>query len=153
MNATIRLGLTSVLLMLAGGLTAYAPAAFAQTSLIRNVGIPGRCLAVRDLDNYVRNVSCNASDSKQIWTQVPVASGVFLIRNAATGRCVASAVYGGGLQARACDSTLGTHRWRRSGTSGAAFFQSVASSKYLYALATGSVTTSSQPVGQSTWAY
>lgn len=152
MNATIRLGLTSVLLMVAGGLSAYAPAAFAQTSLIRNVGIPGRCLAVRDLDNYVRNVACNASDSRQIWTQVPLAGGYFALRNAATGRCVASAVYAGGLQARACDYSLWTHQWLRT-ASGTTYFQSRASGFYLNALATGSISTSRSTVGTALWQY
>jgi hypothetical protein len=152
MNATIRLGLTSVLLMLAGGLTAYAPAAFAQTSLIRNVGIPGRCLAVRDIDIYVRNESCRAGDPRHMWTQVALPGGFIALRNAATGRCVASAVYGGGLQARACDYTLWTHQWRRTAT-GTTYFQSRASGFYLNAFATGMVSTSRATGGTALWQY
>jgi secreted trypsin-like serine protease len=42
MNATIRLGLSSVLLMVAGGFASYAPVAAAQISQIKNVSIDAR---------------------------------------------------------------------------------------------------------------
>jgi hypothetical protein len=152
MNATIRLGLTSVLLMVAGGLSAYAPAAFAQTSMIVNTSLVGRCLAVRDIDIYVRNESCRAGDARHMWTQVALPGGFVALRNVATGRCVASAGYPGGLQHRVCDYTLWTHQWRRTAT-GTTYFQSRASGFHLNALATGSVSTSRATPGTALWRY
>jgi hypothetical protein len=155
MNATIRLGLSSVLLMVAGGLSAYAPAAFAQTSQIRNVGITGRCLTYVDLggtSHYARNATCNAGDAKQIWTQVPVGGGYFLLKNVATGRCLASAQTAQGLNIRACDPTLWTHQWQRTAT-GTTFFKSRAAGRYLFALAGGGVGISVSTGSVQTWQY
>ena len=155
MNATIRLGLSSVLLMVAGALSAYAPAASAQTSQIRSVGVPGRCLTYVDYGDtrhYAFTQTCNAGDAKQIWTQVPLAGGYILIKNVATGRCLASAQTAQGLNIRSCDPALWTHQWQRTAT-GTTFFRSRASGRFLFASAGGHVGIATSTGAVSTWQY
>jgi hypothetical protein len=152
MKATIKLGLSSVLLMVAGGLAAYAPAAFAQTSQIKNVGIPGRCLAVRLTDNAARNENCTGA-ANQLWTQVAVSGGVVL-QNVGTGLCLLSTQQPstGALIAVPC-SFATTQQWQRIGT-GTVRFRAVSGGRYLNAIVSGSVSTSvSGTVGTSGWQY
>ncbi len=92
MNATMRLGLSSVLLLLlAGGLAAYAPAASAQVAPLKNTGT-GDCLAVNTITGVAITQVCGTS-GVQIWAQVNTGSG-FLIKNIVNGNCLTNTVTG-----------------------------------------------------------
>ena len=109
MNATMRLGLSSVLLLLAGGLAAYAPAASAQVAPLKNTG-NGRCLAVSTTTNVANTQVCGTS-GLEIWAQVNTGSG-FLIKNVVTGNCLNNTVTGT-ITTTPCSPAIANQRWLR----------------------------------------
>ncbi len=153
MNATMKLALSSVLLMLAGGLAAYAPAASAQATTLKNTG-NGRCLAtIVTSGAAVTQVCSGAAINPQLWTQTNTGSG-FLIRNTFTGRCLDSNV-AGNVFTSTCNSTIASQRWLRLNIGPTtARFRSSASGLFLQSTPTGAVlsgpgSTSSLQI----WAY
>jgi hypothetical protein len=152
MNATIRLGLSSVLLMLAGGLAAYAPAASAQTSTLQNTG-NGRCLAGNALGAVGTQNCFGAAIIPQVWAQINTGSS-FLIRNTVTGRCLDSNA-AGSVFTSPCNSTIATQRWVRLNTSATtARFRSVGTNRYLGSSSTGAVFTNATAAGAPfVWRY
>lgn len=83
MNTVMKLGLSSVLLLIAGGLLAYTPTASAQATQMKTVN--GRCL-YQNSDLSVIATSCLGS-ALHLWHQVKVSSS-YELRNAATGHCI-----------------------------------------------------------------
>ena len=150
MNATIRLGLSSVLLMVAGGLAAYAPAALAQTSPLKNTG-NGRCLA-SNAAGAVLTQTCSGA-SLQVWAQVNTGSG-FLIRNLANGRCLDNNA-AGSVFTSPCNSASATQRWVRVNASAtAARFRSVGTNRYFGSSPAGAIISSFTPSGAPfVWQY
>jgi hypothetical protein len=143
MNATIRLGLSSVLLMVAGGLAAYAPAASAQTSTLKNAQ-NGRCLAANSTGVTVTQVCSGAAIYPQVWTQIPSGSA-FLIRNAVNGRCLDNNA-AGNVFTSPCNSASPTQRWVRVNASAtAARFRSVGTNRYFGSSSTGAIVTTFTP--------
>jgi hypothetical protein len=135
MNATMKLGLSSVLLILAGGLAAYAPAASAQVAPLKNAG-NGRCLAVSTTGDALTQ-PCGTSSS-QIWAQTNTGSG-FLIRNTFTGRCLDNNG-AGNVFTSTCNSAIASQRWLRVNVGPtAARFRSVATGRYLDSTGPGAV--------------
>lgn len=131
MNTAMKLGVSSLLLSLAAGLAAFAPAASAQstsTGLIRNAA-HGGCLTVSSTGLAIFQ-ACNGSAVQQ-WTQINLGSHV-LLRNAATGRCLDTLASGATVFSSACNGNVGSQRWSRFfvGT-GAARFQSAVSPRFL----------------------
>lgn len=113
MNATMRLGLSSVLLICAGGLAAYAPAASAQVAPLKNTG-NGRCLAVNTTGGAITQ-ACNGTAAIQKWSQTNTGSG-FLIKNALTGRCLDSNA-AGAVFTSACNAANPSQRWLKQNIS------------------------------------
>jgi Cytolethal distending toxin A/C domain len=152
MNATIRLGLSSVLLMLAGGLAAYAPAASAQTSTLKNTG-NGRCLATNGSGATLTQICSGAVINPQVWAQVNTGSG-FLIRNIGTGRCLDNNA-AGNVFTSPCNAASATQRWVRLNTSArAARFRSIGTNRYFGSSSTGAVISSFTPSGALfVWQY
>jgi hypothetical protein len=153
MNATIRLGLSSVLLMLAGGLAAYAPAASAQTTTLKNTG-NGRCLAENVVPaTAVTQVCSGAAINPQVWSQINTGSG-FLIRNTFTGRCLDNNP-AGSVFTSPCNSTVRSQLWRRLNTSvTTARFISIGTTRYLESTAAGAVFSNPAPGGSlQIWAF
>jgi hypothetical protein len=152
MNATIRLGLSSVLLMVAGGLAAYAPAALAQTSTLKNAG-NGRCLAGNAVGAVVTQICSGAAINPQVWAQVNTGSG-FLIRNTATGRCLDNNA-AGAVFTSPCNASSPTQRWVRVNASAtAARYRSVGTNRYFGSSSTGAIVTSFSPSGTPfIWQY
>ena len=152
MNTTIRLGLSSVLLMLAGGLTAYAPAASAQTSTLKNTG-NGRCLASNAVGAVGTQICSGAAINPQVWTQINAGSS-FLIRNTGTGRCLDSNA-AGNVFTSPCNAASATQRWVRLNTSTTmARFKSVGTNRYLGSSSTGAVFTNATAAGAPfVWQY
>ena len=138
MNVTIRLGLSSVLLMLAGGLAAYAPAASAQTTTLKNAG-NGRCLATNAASGAALTQLCSgAAINPQIWNQINTGSG-FLIKNTVTGRCLDNNATGS-VFTSPCNAAVASQRWLRLNTSPtAARFRSVGTLRYLDNTAAGAI--------------
>jgi Ricin-type beta-trefoil lectin domain len=139
MNATIRLGLSSVFMMLAGGLAAYAPAASAQATTLKNAG-NGRCLATNAASGAAVTQVCNgAAINPQLWTQTNTGSG-FLIKNTVTGRCLDNNTTGN-VFTSPCNSTIASQRWLRlnSSSPAAVRFRSVGTQRYLDNTAAGAV--------------
>lgn len=151
MNATMRLGLLSVLLLLAGGLAAYAPAASAQVAPIKNTGT-GDCLAVNAITGVAITQGCGTS-GLQIWAQVNTGFG-FLIKNVATGNCLNNTVTGTIITAP-CNPAIANQRWLRQNVGPTtARYKSVVtglflSSTILGAVVTGPASTSPMQV----WSY
>jgi len=152
MNATIKLGLSSVLLMLAGGLAAYAPAASAQTSTLKNAQ-NGRCLAANSTGVTVTQVCSGAAIYPQVWTQIPSGSA-FLIRNAVNGRCLDNNA-AGNVFTSPCNAASATQRWLRLNTSATtARFRSVGTNRYFGSSPAGSIISSTTPTGAPfVWQY
>lgn len=152
MNAAIRLGLSSVLLMVAGGLAAYAPAALAQTSTLKNAAT-GRCLAGNALGAVVTQICSGAAIYPQVWAQVNTGSG-FLIRNTTTGRCLDNNA-AGGVFTSPCNAASPTQRWVRVNASAtAARYRSVGTNRYFGSSSTGAIVTSFSPSGTPfIWLY
>jgi hypothetical protein len=152
MNATIKLGLSSVLLMLAGGLAAYAPAALAQTSTLKNTG-NGRCLASTAGGTVITQVCSGAAISPQVWAQINTGSG-FLIRNTGTGRCLNISATGA-VSTSPCNSATASQRWiRLNATARSARFRSVSTNRYFGSSPTGAIITSLTPTGAPfVWQY
>jgi hypothetical protein len=150
MNATIKLGLSSVLLMLAGGFAAYSPAASAQVAPLKNTG-NSRCLAVNAAGGAITQL-CNGS-AIQTWVQNNTASG-FLLRNASTNRCLDSNA-AGSVFTSPCNATIRTQLWRRLNTSiTTARFISVGTSRYLESTVAGAVFSNPAPGGAlQVWAF
>jgi hypothetical protein len=114
MNATMRLGLSSVLLICAGGLAAYAPAASAQVAPLKNKAT-GRCLAV-DATGFAIAQACNGTAAIQKWSQIDTGSGV-LIKNNFTGRCLDGDPSAFALVfSSACNPAIASQRWIRLNT-------------------------------------
>lgn len=149
MNATMKLGVSSVLLMLAGGLATYAPTASAQVAPLKNTG-NGRCLAVNASGGAITQ-ACNGS-AVQRWTQTNTGSG-FLIRNGATGLCLNSSA--GSVFTSACNSGNPSQRWVRLNISAAsARYRSSATGLFVGSTSTGAVVAgpgSASPL--QIWAY
>ncbi len=152
MNATIRLGLSSVLLVVAGGLAAYAPAAFAQTSTLKNTG-NGRCLASNAAGTVLTQICNGAAINPQVWAQVNTGSG-FLIRNTRTGRCLDNNA-AGRVFTSPCNAASATQRWLRLNTSATtARFRSVGTNRYFGSSPAGSIISSTTPTGAPfVWQY
>jgi hypothetical protein len=145
MNATIKLGLSSVLLMLAGALTAYAPAALAQTSTLKNTG-NGRCLATNASGAALTQVCNGAAINPQVWTQINTAGGI-LIRNTVTLRCL-NINSAGGVVTSPCNSAIASQRWLRlNASANTARFKSVGTNRYLGSSSSGAVLSSLAPGG------
>jgi hypothetical protein len=137
MNASIKLGLSSLLLV-AGGL-AYVPEALAQTGPLRNSGT-GRCLGVNTTTLAAISATCNGS-SNQAWVQTAVASGVYLLRNVQTGRCLDSNSAGATFVS-VCNSAANNQRWTRLTVSGTtARFRSNSTLRFLNSSSTGAINT------------
>jgi serine/threonine-protein kinase len=152
MNATIRLGLSSVLLMVAGGLAAYAPAALAQTSTLKNAAT-GRCLAGNATGSVTTQICSGAAINPQVWAQVNTGSG-FLIRNTGTGRCLDNNA-AGNVFTSPCNAASATQRWVRVNSSAtAARYRSVGTNRYFGSSSTGAIVTSFSPSGTPfIWQY
>ncbi|MES2672185.1 MAG: ricin-type beta-trefoil lectin domain protein [Pseudomonadota bacterium] len=149
MNATMKLGVSSVLLMLAGGLATYAPTASAQVAPLKNTG-NSRCMAVNASGGAITQ-ACNGS-TIQRWTQTNTGSG-FLIRNAATGLCLNSNA--GSVFTSACNSGNPSQRWLRLNVSAtSARYRSSATGLFVGSTSTGAVVVgpgSASPL--QIWAY
>ncbi len=151
MNATIRLGLSSVLLICAGGLAAYAPAASAQVAPLKNTG-NGRCLAVNTTGGAITQ-ACNGTAAIQKWAQTNTGSG-FLIKNAFTGRCLDSNA-AGTVFTSLCNPAIASQRWLKLGVSATtARYRSSATGLFLDSTGPGAVFSgpgSANPL--QIWAY
>ncbi len=155
MNATIKLGLSSVLLMLAA---AYAPAVSAQvvTGPIKNTG-NFRCLAVNTLVITGAPVTqtCNAASAIQKWVQTPNPGPPFFqIKNVGTGRCLDISP-AGVLSTSACNLAIASQRWQRLNTGATtARFRSVPTGRYLESTPAGAVFSNLAPGGNpQIWAF
>lgn len=146
MNATMKLGVSSVLLLLAGGLAVYAPAAMAQVAPLKNTG-NARCLAVNASGGAVTQ-TCNGS-AIQRWSQTNTGSG-FLIKNVATGLCLNSSA-----GTAPCNAGVASQRWIRLNMSATtARYRSSATGLYLGSTSAGAIVigpASGSPL--QTWAY
>jgi hypothetical protein len=139
MNATMRLGLSSVLLLLAGGLAAYAPAALAQVAPLKNTGT-GDCLTVNTTTGVAITQACNTS-SIQIWSQANTGSG-FLIKNVVTGNCLNNTVTGT-IITTPCNPAIANQRWLRQNVGPTtARYKSVATGLFLTSTTGGAVLSS-----------
>jgi hypothetical protein len=140
MNATIKLGVSSVLLMLGGGLAAYAPTASAQVApgQLRSTG-NGRCLAVipnpSAVNLQVATQPCNALSAQQRWAQELIpGTSVFRIRNIGTSPARCLDINAGTIFASPCNTAVAGQRWVRQITTGgliSARFRSVSNGRYL----------------------
>jgi hypothetical protein len=138
--------------MVAGGLAAYAPAASAQTSTLKNTG-NGRCLATNGSGAALTQICSGAVINPQVWAQINTGSG-FLIRNTTTGRCLNSSATGS-VFTSPCNSTIATQRWLRLNTSATtARFRSAGTNRYLGSSSTGAVfTNATAPGALFVWRY
>jgi hypothetical protein len=150
MNTTMRPGLSSVLLLLVGGLAAYAPAASAQVAPIKNTGT-GDCLAVSTITGAAITQACNTS-SIQIWSQANTGSG-FLIKNVVNGNCLANTVTGT-ITTTPCNPAIANQRWLRQNIGPAtARYKSVATGLFL-SITAGVVSTSAASTSPlQIWSY
>lgn len=135
MNASMKLALSSVLLLVAGGLSAYAPTASAQTvsSQIKNVFAGGNCLTASGSPSLSIQ-ACSSLNAFQKWDRVTVAAGQIVIRNNATGRCLESTTASPAVFAQPCNLASNAQRWSLATTAqfpGQYLFKSVATSRYL----------------------
>lgn len=136
MNANMKLAVSSVLLLVAGGLSAYAPEASAQTvsSQIKNVFAGGNCLTA-SASTSLSIQACSSLNAFQKWDRVPVATGLIVIRNNATGRCLQSTTASPAVFAvQPCNLASNAQRWSLATTAqfpGQYLFKSVATSRYL----------------------
>jgi hypothetical protein len=111
MNATMKSGVSSVLLLCAGAIAAYTSTASAQAApLIKNTG-NSRCLAANTMGDAVTQVCSGAAISPQQWIQINTGYG-FLIRNAVTGKCLNNDATGNVFMS-ACNSAFPSQRWLR----------------------------------------
>lgn len=135
MNASVKLALSSVLLLVAGGLSAYAPTASAQvvSSQIKNVFAGGNCLTASGSPSLSIQ-PCSSVNALQKWDRVTVAAGVIVIRNNATGRCLESTAASPAVFAQPCNLASNAQRWSPATTAqfpGQNLFKSVATARYL----------------------
>ena len=151
MNATMRLGLSSVLLLLAGGLAAYAPAASAQVAPLKNTGT-GDCLAVNTITGVAITQVCGTS-GLQIWAQANTGSG-FLIKNVATGNCLTNTVTGT-ITTTPCSPAIANQRWLRQNVGPmTARYKSVVTGLFLSSTSAGVVSSSAASASPlQIWAY
>jgi hypothetical protein len=151
MNAAMRLGLSSVLLLLAGGLAAFAPAASAQVAPIKNTGT-GDCLAVSTITGVAITQACNTS-SIQIWSQANTGSG-FLIKNVVNGNCLTNTATGT-ITTTPCNPAIANQRWLRQNIGPAtARYKSVATGLFLSSTTAGVVSTSAASTSPlQIWSY
>lgn len=137
MNATIRMGLSAVLLLIAGGLAAYAPDASAQVGPLKNNGT-GRCLGVNTTTGAAISAACVVGSPNQTWSQTATASG-FVIKHAQTGRCL-DTNGAGAVFVSACNSTLRTQYWTRLNVAATtARFRSAATGLFLNSSGAGAI--------------
>lgn len=111
MNASMKLGLSTVALLVAGGLAAYAPDASAQVGPLKNTG-NSRCLTVTSTGAAITQ-PCNGSGI-QAWSQGSTAAG-YLLKNVATGRCLDRNA-AGTVFTSACNSGVRSQLWIRLNT-------------------------------------
>lgn len=140
MNATIKLGMSSVLLMLAGGLAAYAPTASAQVEPVqlKSTG-NGRCLAVipnpSAVNLLVAAQPCAAASAQQRWAQELIpGTAFFRIRNIGTSPARCLDINAGTVFASPCNNAIAGQRWARQITAGgsiSARFRSASNGRYL----------------------
>ena len=151
MNATMRLGLSSVLLLLAGGLAAYAPAASAQVAPLKNTG-SGDCLAVNTITGVTITQVCGTS-GLQIWAQANTGSG-FLIKNVVTGNCLNNTVTGT-IITTPCNPAIANQRWLRQNVGPTtARYKSVATGLFLSSAIGGAVLSSAASTSPlQIWSY
>lgn len=151
MNATMRLGLSFVLLLLAGGLVAYAPAASAQVAPLKNTG-SGDCLAVNTITGVAITQACGTS-GLQIWAQVNTGSG-FLIKNIVTGNCLNNTVTGTIITAP-CSPAIANQRWLRQNVGPTtARYKSVVTGLFLSNTSVGVVSSSAASTSPlQIWSY
>ena len=151
MNATMRLGLSSVLLLLAAGLAAYAPAASAQVAPLKNTGT-GDCLAVNTTTSVAITQVCGTS-GLQIWAQVNTGSG-FLIKNVVTGNCLNNTVTGT-IITTPCSPAIANQRWLRQNVGPTtARYKSVATGLFLSSTSAGVVSSSAVSTSPlQVWSY
>lgn len=123
MNASIKLGLSTVALLVAGGLAAYAPTASAQIAPLKNTGFVNGCLTLSSTGAPVVQ-PCNGS-SAQVWSQVPV-GGLFQLRNPAKNACILVRTPTSIVTAP-CDNTVAAQRFIRKNISATSYrFESTA---------------------------
>jgi len=151
MNATMRLGLSSVLLLLAGGLATYAPAASAQVAPLKNTGT-GNCLAVNTITNVAITQVCGTS-GLQIWAQINTGTG-FLIKNIVTGNCLNNTVTGT-IITTPCNPAIANQRWLRQNVGPTtARYKSVATGLFLSSTTAGVVSSSAASASPlQIWSY
>jgi len=147
----MRLGLSSVLLLLAGGLAAYAPTASAQVAPLKNTG-NSRCLAVNTTTGVAITQVCGTS-GVQIWAQVNTGSG-FLIKNVVTGNCLNNTATGT-IITTPCSPAIANQRWLRQNVGPAtARYKSVATGLFLSSTTAGVVSTSAASASPlQIWSY
>lgn len=151
MNTTMRLGLSSVLLLLAGGLAAYAPAASAQVAPLKNTGT-GNCLAVNTTTGVAITQVCGTS-GLQIWAQINTGTG-FLIKNVVTGNCLNNTVTGT-IITTPCNPAIANQRWLRQNVGPTtARYKSVANGLFLSSTTAGVVSSSAASASPlQIWSY
>lgn len=151
MNATMRLGLSSVLLLLAGGLAAYAPAASAQVAPLKNTGT-GNCLAVNTITGVAITQICGTS-GVQIWAQVNTGSG-FLIKNIVNGNCLTNTVTGT-ITTTPCSPAIANQRWLKQNVGPTtARYKSVVTGLFLSSTSAGVVSSSAASASPlQIWSY
>lgn len=151
MNAAMRLGLSSVLLLLAGGFAVYAPAASAQVAPLKNTGT-GDCLAVNAITGVAITQACGTS-GLQIWAQANTGTG-FLIKNVVTGNCLTN-TFTGTIITTPCNPAIANQRWLRQNVGPTtARYKSVATGFFLSSTTAGVVSTSAASASPlQIWSY
>jgi hypothetical protein len=163
MNTMMKIGLPTVLLLVAGALTSYSPAASAQQmqgKLLQNTG-NNLCLAATNIGDLVITKECFAPPL-QTWIRLKIVdTSDYLIRNINSNRCLASSGSGTVTTEAVCDANI-RQRWKVLNTTPfvptQARYRSVLNGGYLTSKGVGAVytaplETAPQAEKLQVWAY
>jgi len=135
MNATMKLCLSFALMLVAGGLSAYAPDAAAQVGPLKNNGT-GRCLTVTSIGSGISQ-PCNGS-LIQTWSQGAGPAGI-LLKNVQTGQCLDTNA-AGAVFTSLCNPNAPTQNWIRLNVAATtARFRSAGTGLFLNSSAAGAI--------------
>lgn len=161
MSTMMKFGLPTVLLLVAGGLTGYAPAASAQVQgkPLQNTG-NNLCLAATTIADLAVTQGCLPL---QTWARLQIVGTTeYLLRNINNGLCLAASSGTNALTTEVCSSIGGRQRWKVINTSPIvptlAHYKSVFSGGFLTSNGVGPVFTAPAAVSPQAqklqiWAY
>lgn len=137
MDKCMKRSVSMALLLAVGGMGSYAPAVFAQVGPLKNTGT---ALCLTGNGAGVASTQACGVFANQVWSQVNIAAGTYLLSNNATGQCLNHNA-AGAVFTSVCNVGVASQRWQRANVAlRAARFRSSANGLFVTSTAAGSLT-------------